>query len=94
MEVLTALVFWVIGLLILFLIIINAINASDMDQNIKEIRLLLQEIKETLKEQNVSSQNRAVPADEDFEDECPACHAKVALTDKVYPSCGLTLVLE
>ncbi len=86
-----AIIFWIIGLFVLYTVIKWAIDGSETAENIREIRNIL----------SMQYPNEAQGADTEpdekleetnyIDDECPACHSKVSETDSECPSCGLIL---
>lgn len=87
-------ILYLISLLILYVIIKSAIDNSETAENIRQIRIMLSK---QYDEKDDSNSN--VPT-ENFKiqnipiTECPACGEKVSPTDKICPSCGLTLILD
>lgn len=87
-QFIVAIVFWIIGIVVLYLVIQSAIDNSRTANEIKEIRKLLEK-----QLQN----NRDTGDTTDLEilntayENCPACGAKVAPEDKDCHDCGLSL---
>jgi hypothetical protein len=98
---------WLIGsiisIMILYWIIISAINSSKMARDINELKEILMNqysIKPVEYEQNTEiidhdnhSQSNGV-RNEIIQEECPACGGKVLSIDQVCRSCGLSLIIN
>ena len=82
------LVSFVIMILVLQWVITNAINASELAKDMREL-------KEILKNQYSDEHNVTTVTRTDAEhDECPACGEQVLPTDEICASCGLTLIIH
>lgn len=92
MEIL-AIIFWIIGLFLLFLVIKLAIDSSETAENIREIRRLLssQYSNVNLKEKIEVDVDETLDVEDLKDDECPACHSKIQETYLECKSCGLRL---
>ncbi|MEX1030731.1 MAG: hypothetical protein WDZ91_11915 [Paenibacillaceae bacterium] len=103
MAILLWLISLIISIMILYWIIISAINSSVMARDIKELKEILinqYSIKPVDYEQNTEiidhdnhSQSNGV-RNEAIQEECPACGGKVLSIDQVCGSCGLTLIVK
>ncbi|MFZ5989969.1 MAG: zinc ribbon domain-containing protein [Bacillota bacterium] len=87
----TGLIIWLaftaIGIFILFLIIRNAIDDSQMAQDIRSIRVMLSKrLGEDFKEYECGNEE-AVKS----KNKCPNCNAVLTLGIKECPGCGLPL---
>lgn len=90
-----AVIFWavvsfivaVVGLIIWYALITTAINSSQLAQDMREIKELLQ--KQAWMDLTASTPE----SDADADEQCPACGAGVQSTDEECPSCGLALIV-
>jgi hypothetical protein len=78
-------------ILIMDFIIRSAIDGSKMAQDIKEIRKMMEINHVQVKEGNKLGYEEDNKLGDIPDDECPNCHAKVAVEDRTCPQCGLNL---
>jgi hypothetical protein len=85
-----AIVIWIVGLVLLYLMIKWAIDGSETAENIRQIRKILS--KQFTDKIPETAQTKDTYEILDISvDECPACHTKVSQKDTECPSCGLSL---
>ncbi|NLV22324.1 MAG: zinc ribbon domain-containing protein [Syntrophomonadaceae bacterium] len=89
MEFILAIIFWIIGLWILYCVIKSAIDNSETAQNIKILtNMLSKEYSSTVcKDENDQEMDISI-------DRCPACGAKISEQDEACSSCGLKIISE
>lgn len=90
MEVLLGIIFWVVGLWVLYCVIKAAIDNSETARNIKILTTKLNRAFPDIE--------NAKPKDyQEFDisiDKCPGCGTKISETDELCSSCGLRIIKE
>ena len=90
------LLFFFLGLFILYLVIKFAIDFSQTSTEIREVKQLLVKIDKSLNNET-EKREQTTKEHDDYEiidtpiDECPACGEAVDLNNKNCPSCGILL---
>lgn len=92
-------VIFFIGLWVVYYVIRSAIDGSHTAQDIREIRKILsKQFPITDDSEKLMSENKEENDEIEYEpigecpvNECPGCHSNISSTDRICPSCGLTL---
>ncbi|UFJ40183.1 hypothetical protein LOK74_19420 [Brevibacillus humidisoli] len=91
MEIFTWIVLSIIHLLLLYVIIMAAIDGSEQTALLREIRDMLKQQMQT-GQPEAGDREKMDPSTEESDRNCPACRHDLADTDVECPSCGLVLV--
>ena len=85
--------FWIIGLIVLFMVIKWAIDSSETAENIRQIRKVLSKNFPMVEDHEEAEEKELEESDEKLDelplDECPACHSKILESDMYCHNCGL-----